>query len=73
MWSALFRWAKSMNIKFLIYRYIIWFLNDETHYMYFIYRILNQLKYEPKTNNFLKYIVYVLEHLQTNFSKNLRN
>lgn len=71
MWSAMFRWAKSMNIKFLIY--IIWFLNDETHYMYFIYRILNQLKYEPKTNNFLKYIVYVLEHLQTNFSKNLRN
>lgn len=60
-----------MNIKFLIY--IIWFLNDETHYMYFIYRILNQLKYEPKTNNFLEYIVYVLEHLQTNFSKNLRN
>lgn len=41
--------------------------------MYLIYRILNQLKYEPKTNNFLKYIVYVLEHLQTNFSKNLRN
>lgn len=60
-----------MNIKFLIY--IIWFLNDETHYVYFIYRILNQLKYEPKTNNFLNYIVYVLEHLQTNFSKNLRN